>query len=118
MYTHWINCINDSKTINSRHGLIPELINKSALKEMFPPLSAIADHFKAKDKTKTKQAYNDVAQHFVSSGRAALLGTQSGRVFMKQSFYNKPTSILVYLKLFHAWALNKLHPKHKGTQPS
>ncbi len=64
MYTDWINCINDSKPIIRRHGLIPELNNKSALKEMFPPLSTIADHFQAKDKTKTKQACNDVAQHF------------------------------------------------------
>ena len=82
---------------------------------MFPPLSAIADHFKAKDTTATKQACNDVIQHFFCSGKTSLLGAQSVRTFMRQSFYNEESSILIYHKLFHAWALKTLHPDNKGT---
>ena len=37
----------------------------------------------------------------------------SVRLFGKQSFYNDPMTILVYLKLFHAEALRTLHPLHK-----
>ena len=95
------------------HGLIPELSNDSNLKDMFPPLSAIVDHFKANDKTKTKQPCNDVIQCFFRSGKEGLLGAVSVRLFNKQSFYNEPTTILIYLKLFHAEALRTLHPLHK-----
>lgn len=72
-YAHWVNCILDSRAIVRRHGLIPELSNASNLKEMFPPLSAIADHFKAKDKTKTKQACNDIIQCFYVPGKTDFL---------------------------------------------
>jgi len=34
---------------------------------------------------------------------------------MRQSFYNEESSILIYHKLFHAWALKTLHPDNKGT---
>ena len=43
-------------------------------------MSAIADHFKAKDKTKTKtkQACNDVAQHFFLPGEQHFLELNLG----------------------------------------
>ena len=72
-YAHWVNCILDSRAIIRRHDLIPELSNDSNLKEMFPPLSAIVDHFKAKDKTKTKQPCNDVIQCFFVPGKTDFL---------------------------------------------
>ena len=81
---------------------------------MFPPLSAIADHFKVRDTTVTKQACNDVIQHFFCSGKTGLLGAQAVRTFMRQSFYNEESTILIYHKLMHAWALKTLHPDHKG----
>ena len=114
-YAHWVNSILDSRAIIRRHGLIPELSNDSNLKEMFPPLSAIVDQFKANDKTKTKQPCNDVIQCFFRSGKDGLLGAVSVRLFNKQSFYNEPTTILIYLKLFHAEALRTLHPHNKDT---
>lgn len=82
---------------------------------MFPLLSAILDQFNANDKTVTKQTFNDVVQFFFCSGKQGLLGAVSVRLFGKQSFYNDPTTILVYLKLFHAEALRTLHLHHKDT---
>ena len=114
-YTHWINCIQDSKTIIRKHGLIPDLRSESELKKMFPPLSAIARHFKARDTTVTKQACNDVIQHFFSSRKEGLLGSASVRTFQRKSFYHRPRSLLIFHKLMHAWALKTLHPKNKDT---
>ena len=114
-YAHWVNSILDSRAIIRRHGLIPELSNDSDLKEMFPPLSATVDQFKANYKTKTKQPCNDVIQCFFRSGKDGLLGAVSVRLFTKQSFYNEPMTILIYLKLFHAEALRTLHPYNKDT---
>ena len=59
---YWMNCTLDSRAIIGRHGLIPKPSNDINLKELFPPLSVIVDHFKAKDKTQTKQQCNDVVQ--------------------------------------------------------
>ena len=114
-YVHWINAVRDSMLIIRRHGLIPEPSNGNNLKDMFPPLSAIVDQFKANNKTVTKQSCNDVVQFFFRSGKQGLLGAVSVRLFGKQSFYNDPTTILVYLKLFHAEALRTLHPHNKDT---
>ena len=50
-----------------------------------------------------------------SSGKDGLLGAVSVRLFNKQSFYNEPTTILIYLKLFHAEALRTLHPHNNDT---
>ena len=61
-YVYWINSVLDSAVIIGRHGLIPEPSNDDHLKELFPPVSVIVDHFKAKDKTQTKQQCNDVVQ--------------------------------------------------------
>ena len=72
-YAHWVNCIFDSRIIIRRHGLILELSNDSNLKDMFPPLSAIVDHFKSKDKKKTKQPCNDVIQCFFRSAKDGVL---------------------------------------------
>ena len=73
-YAHWVNSILDSRAIIRRHGLIPQLSNDSDLKDIFPPLSAIVDQFKAKDKTKTKQSCNNVIQcFFFISGKTNFL---------------------------------------------
>ena len=37
------------------------------------------------------------------------------RLFNKQSFYNEPTTILIYVNLFHAEALRTLHSHNKDT---
>ena len=49
------------------------------------------------------------------TGKDGLLGAVSFRLFNKESFYNKPTTILVFLKLFHAEVLRTLHPHNKDT---
>ena len=66
-YVHWINAVRDSMLIIRRHGLIPEQGNYKHLRHMFPPLSAIIDHFNSKDKTVKRQACNEVVQFFFSS---------------------------------------------------
>ena len=113
-YVYWINCVLDSATIIGRHGLIPEPSNDVHLKELFPPVSVIVDHFKAKDKTQTKQQCNDVVQHLFCSGKDGLLGAVAHRLFKAEKFYNKPTTILIYHKLCHAEALRILHPRTKN----
>ena len=50
---------------------------------------------------------------FFQTGKDGLLGAVSVRLFNKQSFYNEPTTILVFLKLFHAEVLRTLHPHNK-----
>ena len=82
---------------------------------MFPPVSVIDDHFKAKDKTQTKQKCNDVVQHLFCSGKDGLLGAVAFCLFKAQSFYNEPTTILIYHKLCHAEALRTLHQRNKNT---
>ena len=66
-YVHWINAVRDSMLIIRRHGLIPEQGNYKHLRYMFPPLSAIIDHFNSKDKTVKRQACNEVVQFFFPS---------------------------------------------------
>ena len=68
-YVCWINSVLDSAAIIGRHSLIPEPSNDDHLKELFPPVSVIVDHFKAKDKTQTKQKCNDVVQRLFRSGK-------------------------------------------------
>ena len=114
-YVYWINCVLDSAAIIGRHGLIPELSNDVHLKELFPPVSVIVDHFKAKDKTQTKQQCNDVVQHLFCSGKDGLLGAVAHRLFKAEKFYNEPTTILIYHKLCHAEVLRILHPHNKNT---
>ena len=78
-------------------------------------MSVIVDHFKAKDKTQTKQQSNDVVQHLFRSGKDGLLGVVAHRLFKAEKFYNKPTTILIYHKLCHAEVLRILHPRNKNT---
>ena len=110
-----INSVLDSAVIIGRHGLIPEPSNDDHLKELFSPVSVIVDHFEAKDKTQTKQQCNDVVQHLFCSGKDGLLGAVAFCLFKAQSFYNKPTTILIYHKLCHAEVLRTLHPHNKNT---
>ena len=44
-YVHWINCINDSRSIIRQYGLMPEIKNSDDLKDMFPPMSIIYDYY-------------------------------------------------------------------------
>ena len=93
-----------------RHGLIPDISNDGNLKDISPPLSTLVDHFKANDKTVTKQTCIDVIQCYFRDGKDGLLGAAASRVFNQQSFYNEPTSFVVFLKLFHAEFLRTTHP--------
>ena len=112
-YLHWMNAIHDSVGIIRRHGLIPDISNDSNLKDIFPPLSTLVDHFKANDKTMTKQACIDVIHCYFRDGKDGLLGAVAFRVFNKQSFYKEPTSFIVFIKLFHAEVLRTTHPLNK-----
>ena len=112
-YVYWINAVRDSMLILRRHSLLPQLSNLRQLRKLFPPLAAIIDHFNSKDKTSKKKACNDVIEFFFGSRKGSLLGTSASRLFAKKAFYNDPSGILIYLKLFHACALWMLHPQHK-----
>ena len=63
-YVLWTNCINESRYIIRKYGLTQDLKHKVDLEKMFLPISAIDDHFKAKDTTATKKVCNEVIQHF------------------------------------------------------
>ena len=112
-YLHWMNAIHDSVAIIRRHGLVPDISNDSNLKDIFPPLSTLVDHFKANDKTMTKQACIDVIHCYFRGGKNGLFGAVAFRVFNKHSFYNEPTTFIVFLKLFHAEFLRTTHPSNK-----
>jgi len=112
-YVYWINAVRDSMLILRRHSLLPQLSSLKQLRKLFPPLAAIIDQFNSKDKTSKKKACNDVVDFFFGGGKGSLLGTSASRLFSKQSFYNEPSGILIYLKLFHAYALWMLYPQHK-----
>ena len=56
VYVHWINCVNDSKSIIRQCGLMPGIKKSDDLKDMFPPMSVIYDYFEARDGGDTKQA--------------------------------------------------------------
>jgi len=112
-YVYWINAVRDSMLILRRHSLLPQLSSLKQLRKLFPPLAAIIDQFNSKDKASKKKACNDVIEFFFGSRRGSLLGTSASRLFSRQSFYNEPSSILIYLKLFHAYALWVLQPQHK-----
>ena len=108
-----MNAIQDSVALIRRHGLIPDISDDSNLKDILPPLSTLVDHFKANDKTMTKQACIDVIQCYFRDGKDGLLGAVASRMFNQQSFYNEPTSFIVFLKLFHAEFLRSTHASNK-----
>ena len=78
-----------------------------------PPFAALINHFESKDKTTNRDTCNTIIEFFFSSGKQSLLGAHSARLFSKQAFYNKSRSLLIYLKLFVAYALKDLNPLHK-----
>ena len=112
-YAHWMNAIQDSVALIRRHGLIPDISDDSNLKDILPPLSTLVDHFRANDKTVTKQACTDVIQCYFRDGKNGILGAVAFRVFKNKSFYNEPTSFITFLKLFHAEFLRSTHPSNK-----
>ena len=111
-YVHWINCVNDSRSIIRQYGLMPEVKKRDELKKMFPPMSVIYDHFEARDTGLTKQACNAVTQHFF---RTPFVTNAVKRTLTRQAFYRKRSSLLIYHKLMHAWALRTLHPSNRNT---
>lgn len=113
LYALWINSLNDSRHIIRRHGLIPEPIHRKGLKKLMPPFAALINHFESKDKTTNRDTCNTIIEFFFSSGKQSLLGAHSARLFSKQAFYNKSRSLLIYLKLFVAYALKDLNPLHR-----
>ena len=72
-YVLWTNCINESRYIIRKCGLIPDLKRKDDLESMFPPIAAIDDHFKAKDTTAKRKKCNKVISHFFVRERIAFL---------------------------------------------
>ena len=111
-YVHWINCVNDSRSIIRQYGLMPEIKKSDDLKNMFPPMSIIYDHFEARDKATTKQACIEVTQYFFDTPFVTIAVK---RTLIKQAFYRKRSSLLIYHKLMHAWALKTLRPNSKNT---
>lgn len=112
-YVYWINAVRDSMLILRRHSLLPQPSSLKQLRKLFPPLAAIIDQFNSKENASKKQACNDVIEFFFGNEAGSCLGTSASRLFSKQSFYNDPSSILIYLKLFHGYALWVLQPQHK-----
>ena len=72
-YVLWTNCINESRYIIRKCGLIPDVKRKDDLVCMFLPIVAIDDHFKAKDTTATRKKCNEVISHFFGERKNSLL---------------------------------------------
>ena len=81
--------------------------NKQATNEIIPPLAAIVQHFNTKDKAGTKHTCAVIAKSMFGS-KAYFVSSVNGRVLMKISFYSNPRSVLIFLKLFHAYAIKKI----------
>ena len=112
LYAHWINCIIDSKTIIRRNGLSPMIKRLDATKEILPGLGVIVEHFNAQDKADTKHDCAMIAKNMFGS-KAMFVSSVNGRVLETIKFYSNPRSMLVLLKLFHAYAIKKI--KRCGT---
>ena len=110
VYVHWINCVNDSRSIIRQYGLMPDIKKSDDLKDMFPPMSIIYDYLGATNGGDAKQACNGVTQHFFKN-----LTIPSKRTLTKQAFYRRRSSLLIYHKLMHACALKTLKPNNKTT---
>ena len=76
-YVLWTNCINESRYIIRKCGLILDIKDKDDLVSMFPPIAAIDDHFKAKETTDTRKKCNGVIRSFFREGKNSLLGAES-----------------------------------------
>ena len=111
-YTHWINCINDSSAIMRWYGLAPFVKGMETVKQMIPDLQTLVKHFIAQNKDMTKVKCTDLASNMFGSS-ASFVSSVNLRVLKTIKFYAKPRSLLVFLKLFLAYALKR----HKKTTP-
>ena len=113
-YTHWINCVGDSSAIVRKHGILPVLKKEDTLKLIIPGLAAINDHFNCtpQNKATTKAACMEVVKNLFGA-KAQFVSSVNGRVLEASKLYNNPMSLLVFQKLFHAYAIRK----HKKSVP-
>ena len=100
IYVHWINCVNESRSIIKQYGLMPEIKNTDDLNMLFPPMSRIYDWIESGVE---KDMCLRVTDHFYSK-----VTTASKRSLAKQSFYKEKSSLVTHLKLMHAAALKRL----------
>ncbi len=100
IYVHWINCVNESRSIIKQYGLMPEIKNTDDLNMLFPPMSRIYDWIESGVE---KDMCLCVTDHFYSK-----VTTASKRSLAKQSFYKEKSSLVTHLKLMHAAALKRL----------
>ena len=100
LYVHWINCVNESRSIIKQYGLMPEIKDTEDLLQLLPPMACIYDWIES---GKDKDMCLSVADHFYSKATTA-----SRRSLAKQSFYKEKSSLVTHLKLMHAAALKRL----------
>ena len=105
VYVHWINCVNESRSMIKQYGLLPGIKSTEELKMMFPPMYHIYNYL---ERGVEKDVCLNVAEHFYSK-----VTSTSKRTLPKQSFYKEKSSLLIHLKLMHAYALRTL----KGANP-
>ena len=108
-YVHWINCVNDSRSIIKQYGLMPEIKKTDDLERMFPPMSHIYEYLETKNCV-AKDMCIIVADIFYNK-----LTTTSKRTLKKHAFYKERSSLLIHLKLMHACALRTLKPANTKT---
>ncbi len=85
---------------------------KDMLNQILPGLAVIVDHFNAKNKVKTRDAYKAVAKNMFGSKESFVLSV-NGYVLETIKFYSSPRSLLLFLKLSFAYAIKN----HKKTVP-
>ena len=100
IYVHWINCVNESRSIIKQYGLMPEIKDTEDLIKLFPPMTCIYDWIES---GMEKDMCLSVTDHFYSK-----VTTASRRSLAKQSFYKEKSSLVTHLKLMHAAALKRL----------
>ena len=94
------------------YGLAPFVKGTETVKQMIPELQILVKHFIAQNKDMTKVKCTDLASNMFGSS-ASFVSSVNSRVLKTIKFYAKPRSLLVFLKLFLAYALKR----HKKTTP-
>ncbi len=79
---------------------------------MIPELLLLVDHFGAQNKAGTRVACTALANNMIGCS-ALFVSSVNTRVLATNKFYGKPRSLLVFIKLFLAYAIKK----HKKTVP-
>ena len=110
LYVHWINSVNESRSLIKQYGLIPEIKKRDDLKKMFPPMSHIYDCSETKNDKVAKEMCFAVTDYFYSK-----LTTTSKRTLQKHAFYKERSSLLIHHKLMHACALRTRKPANLKT---